>query len=241
MIYAAEKWFGISTGAFILIVGFWALIFVMLFGEDRLAGIATCFMTLITALLLSMFGPWLFTVFILFLVGVFVYFIARKPTNSGSTASSFTSNQNRADNRASMFSNSNCVNTAPSKLYHGTPRLNAAIDIATQNRWLLKNDNREGIYMAEDFKTAAVYASRKGAVVEIAVTIPPGCVINLLDMRGDSDWVLDSGFRLIRNANIYIAPIPKSASNNEYFRVEGLRPVGLLDPKGNPIPINKFS
>jgi len=238
MIYAAEKWFGISTGAFVLIVGFWALIFVVLFGEDRLAGIATCFMTVITALLLSIFGLWLFTVFVLFIVGMFIYFVAKIPANSGSTASSFTSFQSRTNNRASILSNVDRANIAPSRLYHGTPLLDAALDIVTQNRWLVKNHYPKGIYMAEDFKTAAGYSGSKGAVVEIAATIPPTLIINLSEMPGDSNRTLDMGYRLIRNGNIYIAPTSKPTNNNEYFRVEGLRPFGLLDTKGNPIPIN---
>lgn len=241
MIYAAEKWFGISTGAFVMIVGLWALIFVMLFGEDRLAGIATCVMTFITALLLRILGPWLFAVLVLFILGLFLYFIVRKPSNSGYARASYIPFQSRTNSNASAFSNVGGATTAPYKLYHGTPTLNAAIDIITQNRWLLKNGNREGLFMADDFKTAVVYARFKGAVVEIKVTIPPALIIKLLDMRGDNDWALDMGYRLIRNRNIYIAPTPKSMNNNKYFRVEGLRPVGLLDTKGNPIPINHFN
>jgi hypothetical protein len=129
-------------------------------------------------------------------------------------------------------------NTAPAYLYHGTPSIKAARDIFVHNRWRIKNHYPNGIYMSEDFGTAAGYTKGNGAIIEILVTIPSSMIVEQTSMIGDGDKVLDMGYRLIRNGNIYIAPIPKRKHNNGYYRVEGLNPSRVLDQSKNLFLIN---
>jgi len=124
---------------------------------------------------------------------------------------------------------------APSRIYHGTPSLSSAEDIVLNNRWLHRKAFPNGIYMSEDFGTAAGFAGSSGAVVEVDVSIPASMIVEMTEMPGDSSHTLERGYRLIHSGNVYIAPIPETSNLGEYFRIEGLNPVRLLDDRGNPI------
>jgi hypothetical protein len=63
-------------------------------------------------------------------------------------------------------------------------------------------------------------------------------IVEQTSMIGDGDKVLDMGYRLIRNGNVYIAPVPSRNHNNGYYRIEGLSPFRVLDQNKNPISIN---
>ena len=105
-----------------------------------------------------------------------------------------------------------------------------------------------------DFNTALLYVQNDGAVVEIAVNIPPSLVVNYKDIDSDpryASWLQQytgdpintesvfvievMGKRLIKQHNVYIAPTPITGDESEYYQVEGLTPLRLIDRSGNQI------
>jgi len=156
---------------------------------------------------------------------------SKKPFGTGVKAFSSTSHA------TGVKAFSSTSHPAPSRLFHGTPNLEWAADIVRYNRWRINRHSPHGVYMAEDFQTAKGYAGASGYIVEINVRIPSSLVIDINQIPKSSDQVINQGYRLIRNKNIYIAPIPEIQSNGEYFRVEGIVPVRVLDNYQNPLSI----
>jgi hypothetical protein len=234
-----ENLFGINLMAFIFIAAFWALVFVIICGDDKKAGFATCVMAVITAWLSGKLGPLLFSLLIIFIIGFVILLIfkatVRKPKSAVSLSPSFPSSASISAGYPPFMES---FNRAPAYLYHGAPSIRAASDIFIHNRWRIKNHYPNGIYMSEDFGTAAGYSGGKGAIIEIFVTIPSSMIVEQTSMIGDGDKVLDMGYRLIRNGNVYIAPVPSRNHNNGYYRIEGLSPFRVLDQNKNPISIN---
>jgi len=237
----ARDLFGINATAFYVIGIFWAIVCISVCGSNDFSAIPTVILSLGTAWLLGKLGIWLLIVLILVVIAGIVFFFIRisgggyypgPPTPvlpalpGGSAVQTIP-----------LYSNLQSVPAAPTRLFHGTSKLKSAKDIVKNNRWLLNNHYPNGVYMAEDFQTSAQYTSRSGGIVEIEVAIPPEMIIDINETPGSSSKILEMGYRLIRNGNIYIAPIPETDSSGKYFRVEGLTPVRLLDNRGRTIPI----
>ena len=150
-------------------------------------------------------------------------------------------------------SESRGIKVVPRRLYHGTS-MEAALDIFRHNRWKAFSLYPSGIYMG-DFKTALDHAiPDSGAVVEIQVDIPPSLAVNYKDVVNDpryQSWLKqykgdpysgESLFvievmekRLIKQLNAYIAPLPVTSDDNEYYQIEGIKPLRVLDRERNQI------
>jgi hypothetical protein len=99
----------------------------------------------------------------------------------------------------------------PSILYHGTS-LQAAIEIYKSGLWLIGKPRPRGLYLGEQFKTAKKYSGKNGGVVIVYV---------------------DPSRELTHFGNgVYIHEIPDAVPYQEYYKIEGLTPIGVLDSKG---------
>lgn len=131
-----ENLFGINLMAFIFIAAFWALVFVIICGDDKKAGFATCVMAVITAWLFGKLGPLLFSLLIIFIIGAAILFIlkatVRKPKSAVSLSPSFPSSASISAGYPPFMKS---FNRAPAYLYHGAPSIRAASDIFIHDYW----------------------------------------------------------------------------------------------------------
>ena len=102
----------------------------------------------------------------------------------------------------------------PKTLYHGTTRENA-FDIYNTGLWLVGHTRPHAIWMGDRIDIARRYSRRKGAIVVVDV---------------------DPGLRLTpRGRGVYSYEILGGVPKKEYYRIQGLTPISLLDPRGNRI------
>lgn len=230
-----REYLGISSMAFVVIIFLSVIISMWLFGDNDSAVVSAIIGSFGTAWLYGKLGPLFIILLILVTVGFGIWFIVSRRIGGGFFRSSLSQPLSAVTRVPRESLSSSDLKSAPSKLFHGTPNLRSAIDIVRHNRWRLRSHSPNGIYMSENFRTAAGYAGGSGAVVEINVFISPSMIVDIDSMQGTSKQIVAMGYRLIRDGDIYIAPTPESKGHGKYFRVEGLIPVRLLDSKGKPI------
>ncbi|MCB2141209.1 hypothetical protein KQH27_00710 [bacterium] len=231
--------FGVSPTTFFFILGFWTLLFMIFIRNEREVVLATLFCSSLTALIIGKIGVVLFILLVATIIGVGIFFLFR-----GGTQTTTPIYQNTATPSYTPFSGPSSYSTGtsyqssfklpPAVLYHGTRTLKAASDILSHNRWLTKPHYPQGVYLSDDFNTAASYAGLNGIVVEVQSYITADMIVEHNQSTLTSDQLLSQGYRLIRNGKVYIAPTPANTNGN-YIRIEGLLPVRLLNKKGNPI------
>jgi hypothetical protein len=69
--------------------------------------------------------------------------------------------------------------------------------------------------MTDNFDIAKTYAGPRGGIVQIKV---------------------DTGVKLTKQATgVYIFEVPGAVAQGEYYRIEGITPIGVLNPQRNPI------
>jgi len=136
-------------------------------------------------------------------------------------------------------------------LYHGTPRPDSAHNILLHNKFLSKNHSPQGLYVSDRFENAKVYASINGNVVLLLNSIPAMYAVNINDVYKDprlSQWNLSFGYsgislsrfifevlnkRLVKvSDNVLVAVVPY-CHQGKYYRIEGLRPIKILDRNRN--------
>jgi len=102
----------------------------------------------------------------------------------------------------------------PSTLYHGTTRQNA-LEIYNSGFWMVGNSFPRAVWMAADFAMARGYAKGTGGVVIISV----------------APWVrlTDLG------SGVFTYEIPNGQAWVEYYHIQGLEPIGVLDVNGNRV------
>lgn len=108
--------------------------------------------------------------------------------------------------------------TSPKRVLHGTS-LNNAREILKTKMWLISEVNPRGVFVTTDFEIARSYAEKKGAIVDIKVK---------------------SGTKLIKftkyhDEGVYLFEIPDGKPFEEYYKIRGLEPVGLLNYSGERI------
>jgi hypothetical protein len=102
----------------------------------------------------------------------------------------------------------------PRQLYHGTTRENA-LEIHKTGMWLVGEPTPRGVYITNKFDVAKQYSGNSGAILVIRA---------------------DSKVRLTDLGNgIYVYEVPDAVPFEWYYKIEGLKLVGILDAKGNPI------
>jgi hypothetical protein len=104
----------------------------------------------------------------------------------------------------------------PSVLYHGTSRKNA-FEIYNTGLWLIGNSTPPAVWMADNIELVQNYSgiNSDGALVLIHV---------------DADLDIEN-----RGGGVFIYQIPSAVPNQEYYKIEGLEPAGILDTNGNRI------
>jgi hypothetical protein len=98
--------------------------------------------------------------------------------------------------------------------YHGTS-LGNALDIYRTGLWLIGPASPRGVYIGDTVDIARQYAGSSGGIV--VIDIDPG--VQLTD----------------RGGGIYVCEVPGVTPNHDYYRIEGLLPVGVLSPRGERI------
>jgi len=102
----------------------------------------------------------------------------------------------------------------PLELYHGTA-LGNAFEIFDTGLWLAGPSSPRGVYLGEKVEIARQYSGCNGAIVVISA---------------DPDLPLQD-----RGGGVYVYEIPDAVPNQFYYRIEGLRAVGVLSPEGKRI------
>jgi hypothetical protein len=229
-----EEIFGVTPATFAIVTVFWAFLFVFIFGDEMLAGFVTCIIAPISAWLIGKLGIVLFILLVIAIIILALYFLFGY--GGGTTVSFYKPIAVPIAANSTSQSYQRASKLAPTILYHGTSTMEAATDILTRNRWIVRSHTPIGIYLSEDFSIAAGYAGASGAIVEVSCHIPAHLILDFYKMNGTSDQILSMGYRLIRNGKIFIALTPSNKSR--YYRVEGLHPIRLLDRYQNPIFLN---
>jgi hypothetical protein len=101
----------------------------------------------------------------------------------------------------------------PTKLYHGTTYQNA-FEIFRTGLWLV-GTAQSAVWMTDNFSTACNYAGTEGAIVVLSIASS----VNLMN-------VCDG---------VYTYEIPYVRPQNEYYQIQGVTPVGILNYYGNKI------
>jgi len=97
---------------------------------------------------------------------------------------------------------------------HGTTLKNA-IDIYNTQIWFAGHSLPTGVYVTDTNKIAKQYSGEHGGIVLVDV---------------------DRGVKLTkRYEGVYVFEIPNAKPYQEYYRIEGFSPVGVLDAQGNRI------
>jgi hypothetical protein len=136
-------------------------------------------------------------------------------TNPPQTQLTYKRPQAPTDSSYNRFYDSNKT-YQPTVLYHGTSQKNA-FDIYHTGAWLIGNSKPPAVWMADTIELSKIYASLSsdGAIVEVHV---------------DSDLEIES-----RGGGVFIYQISDAMPNREYYKIEGLVPVGVLDTNGKKI------
>ena len=109
-------------------------------------------------------------------------------------------------------SSSGYASFRPTTLYHGTSLQNA-FEIYNSGMWMVGNSKPSAVWMSDNFAVASSYTKGAGGIVIISVT----------------PWV-----RLTQpRAGVFIYEIPYAQPWAEYYQIQGLKPVGVLDANGN--------
>jgi hypothetical protein len=109
---------------------------------------------------------------------------------------------------------SNYVPFQPCRLFHGTSKENA-LEIYNTELWLIGDSVPASIWLTSKFDTAEIYAGNNGCVV--VVQVHPE--IKLTDQGN----------------GVYIYEIPNTKPFQEYHDIKGLKPISVLDVKGNKV------
>ena len=100
----------------------------------------------------------------------------------------------------------------PTTLYHGTS-LQSAFEIYKSGMWMVGNSKPSAVWMTDNFAVASSYIKGTGGIVIISV----------------APWL-----RLTQpTAGVFIYEIPYAQPWAEYYQIQGLKPVGVLDVNGN--------
>lgn len=110
------------------------------------------------------------------------------------------------------------IRIPPNRVFHGTS-LKKGREIYKTKMWLISEIKPRAVYLTTDFEIARSYAKKKGAIVDISV----GRRVKL------------KKFTRYYDEGVYIYEIPDGNPYNEYYRINGLEPVGLLSYKGEKI------
>lgn len=96
-------------------------------------------------------------------------------------------------------------------LYHGT-KFENAIEIHNTGLWLIGYAWPPAVWMTDNIEIAKSYSGSNGAIVQIQV---------------------DAGIKLTKQGDgVYIFTIPDAAAHKDYYRIEGITPIGVLSPQG---------
>jgi len=109
-------------------------------------------------------------------------------------------------------SSSGYASFQPTTLYHGTSLQNA-FEIYNSGMWLIGHSQPPAVWMTDNFAVASSYIKGTGGIVIISVT----------------PWVRLTN----RGTGVFIYEIPYARPWAEYYQIQGLRPVGVLDVSGN--------
>jgi hypothetical protein len=99
-------------------------------------------------------------------------------------------------------------------LFHGTPKMKNARDIFRNNVWNIKMN---AVFLADNFELTKKYAGKKGGIVVVKKS--PG-----LKLQRDTNW-----------PGAYKFPIDDAKPSKEFYRINGLTPIGILNPEGELI------
>ena len=100
----------------------------------------------------------------------------------------------------------------PTTLYHGTS-LQKAFEIYYSGLWMVGNSFPSAVWMGDNLSIAQGYAGGNGGIVVIKV----------------DPWVKLTN----RGGGVYIYQIPGATPRSEYYKVQGLTSVGVLNINGN--------
>lgn len=143
-------------------------------------------------------------------------------------------------------------------LYHGTPTLQNAFDIADSGSgFIVGSGNRygNGVYFG-DFVTAQEFAEGAGAIVRVLLHVPAHQIADLNRVKTSRNfqaWCLSNGngnqgenitdyvltilrrrFLKVTGKSIYVA-LANPTFGNERVVFEGIKVLGVLNPQGNLI------
>ena len=96
----------------------------------------------------------------------------------------------------------------PSILWHGCKGLEVAKDILLNDRWIVGESQPPSVWLTSDFNYAATHAGMNGYVVQVRVNGVQ------LEHKGGS---------------FYTAPIPYAVVKKQYYRIAGVRAIGVFD------------
>ena len=102
----------------------------------------------------------------------------------------------------------------PSILYHGTT-LENALEIYTTGLWMIGYAIPPAVWMGDKIEIASCHSGSNGGIVTVSI---------------DPDLPLKN-----RGGGIYIYEIPDARPKQEYYRIQGLTPTGVVSPQGNRI------
>jgi hypothetical protein len=109
-------------------------------------------------------------------------------------------------------SSSGYASYQPTTLYHGTS-LQSAFEIYNSGMWMVGKSKPSAVWMVDNFTAATSYSHADGGIVVVAV---------------------EPSVRLRHpRAGVFIYEIPYAQPWAEYYQIQGLKPIGVLDVNGN--------
>jgi hypothetical protein len=102
----------------------------------------------------------------------------------------------------------------PTTLYHGTT-LENALEIYTTGLWMIGYAMPPAVWMGDSIEIAIGHSGSNGGIVTVSI---------------DPDLPLKN-----LCGGIYIYEIPNARPKQEYYRIQGLTPTGVVSPQGNRI------
>ena len=109
-------------------------------------------------------------------------------------------------------SSSGYASFQPTTLYHGTSLQNA-FEIYNSGMWLVGYSRPPAVWMSDNFAVASGYTKGTGGIVIISV----------------APWIRLTN----QGAGVFTYEIPYAQPWGEYYQIQGLKPVGVLDVNGN--------
>lgn len=106
------------------------------------------------------------------------------------------------------------IKPQPRTFYHGT-KLEKALEIYNTGLWMVGDSKPRAVWLSDKIATAKNYAGKDGAIVVVSV---------------DSSVALNN-----RSTNAFIYEIPGAEPYQEYYKIDGIKPTGVLDASGNTI------